>query len=617
MNKRKITVKCSLLLLLCVILGGVFIAVANYIPINEHNKNVSLEEIGSEGLFPAIPSMQGGYGDFHSMNPTALELATDSLMLKMALYEGEDAGIIQAFRCYSTQYEEDYSRYWHGYVVVLRCLLLFFDYYEIRIINSFCQGILFIMTAVLVWKQKGIKYALALTTSYFLLMPMALGMCLQYSWVFYVTFWALLIYLRKRDYWEQGSRYIYFFLVVGAVTIYLDLLTYPLLTWGLLITWWILLQSNEETVVGNLKKVVFSGIAWIAGYGGMWIGKWLVGSIVLRENLFAKAISEALLWTVNEGDSAITLQDRFEAIYLNWSTYGYKLYFIVLVVWLLYWMIHGVLYKSNRSLKAPALLLIACSSMVWYVFLAGHAQMHHIFTHRIFGVSIAAFLGIILLSTENNILQAVTGKYICKYIVCVFAVVGLSVVSMFQLKDDYEKHNGTSGFVQYELDEAATVAFTPAYSNVSLMYIGVSAVDATEGYCLVQLMDRNTILDEIMLPIEKFQGSNFHRWEVDWNLETEHEYTLSIEPIDSNGTINIWVTSDEELPLPEFGKVLKGNLKLPGQMLVGITYRCVIMESSKRLLFTLTYSAVFMMIIYAGWSAIKPRFWSMQKEASL
>ena len=64
------------------------------------------------------PSIQGEFGDFHSEKPTVLELATDALMLKMALYEGE--GIEQAFRCYSEQFEEEYSRYWHGYVVILR-----------------------------------------------------------------------------------------------------------------------------------------------------------------------------------------------------------------------------------------------------------------------------------------------------------------------------------------------------------------------------------------------------------------------------------------------------------------------------------------------------------------
>ena len=136
----------------------------------------------------------------------------------------------------------------------MRGLLQIFDYYEIRILNGIFQGLLISVTAALIWKQKGVKYALALATSYWLLMPSALSQCLQYTWVYYVAFGALLVYLVKRKYWEKDNRYIFFFVVVGAVTNYLDLLTYPLLTWGLLAVWWLLMQDKEETAISYLKK---------------------------------------------------------------------------------------------------------------------------------------------------------------------------------------------------------------------------------------------------------------------------------------------------------------------------------------------------------------------------
>ena len=110
MKNRKILGQSLLLLLAFVIAGSVLITIANYIPINAEIREASLAQLGGEGEFPAVPSMEGGYGDFHSTDPTTLELATDALMVKMALYEGEDAGLRQAFRCYSTQYEAEYSR---------------------------------------------------------------------------------------------------------------------------------------------------------------------------------------------------------------------------------------------------------------------------------------------------------------------------------------------------------------------------------------------------------------------------------------------------------------------------------------------------------------------------
>ena len=41
---------------------------------------------------------------------------------------------------------KSYSRYWHGYLTILRPLLVLFSYTEIRYINMFVLGLLFIIT---------------------------------------------------------------------------------------------------------------------------------------------------------------------------------------------------------------------------------------------------------------------------------------------------------------------------------------------------------------------------------------------------------------------------------------------------------------------------------------
>jgi len=603
-NKKMITHGC-LLLLLCILGGGILITLANYIPINENIKLTTMQYMEEEGLFPEVPSMQGGYGSFQSMKPTALELATDCLMLKMALYEGEGQGITQAFRCYSTQVESEYSRYWHGYVVILRILLLFFDYYEIRILNGLCQSFLLALNAYYIWKQKGKKYAMALISSYVLLMPPALAQCLQYSWIFYIAFGALLIYLRHRNYWETGNRYLYFFLLAGVATIYIDLLTYPLLTWGLLIIWWILLQENAErkstdiggsTILVYLKKVVFSAIAWILGYGLMWVGKWALGSVVLHENLFAKAFSEMLLWTVNEGEASITLHDRFYAVYTNWNTYQYKIYSILLLLWLLYWMIRGVISGYRKSPKMPALLLISFSSIVWYMVLAGHTLMHHIFTHRIYAVSIAAFFGMVLLSTEGKAALTDKRNNLYAYIAALLGMGVLSYGGMRLMKDEYYLHNGTGEFTKLPMTAPISMTFTPSFSEVTALTLGISFENSSGGYLNVQLSDQDTVLDQQLFSIKDNYAGNFHDVDVSWNLQAGHPYTLAIEPVGTNGEIYLWMTSGGEMPLSEYGTVTMENNVLPGQMLSGISYWCGLIGHSVRLFFTASFMGVCMMV---------------------
>lgn len=608
MKKSKFWINCIIILLAFIVGGSILVTIANYMPINESIKEISLSQLASEGEFPAIPSMQAGYGEFHSSEPTTLELATDALMLKMALYQGEGEGIEQAFYCYSTQYEAEYSRYWHGYVVILRVLLLLFDYYEIRILNGICQMAVLALAAFGVWKMKGTKYALALVTSYVLLMPQALAQCLQYTWVFYVAFGALLVYLAKKQFWEEGNRYLYLFLAVGALTIYVDLLTYPLFTWGLLAVWFILLQEKEDTPFGYMKKVVFSAFAWIAGYGGMWIGKWLVGSMVLRQNLFAKAFSEALLWTVNEGEAAITFSDRLEGIYQNWITYDYKIYLIILLSWLAYWLIDTLVFGYKKNGKATALLLVSCSSLVWCFLMAGHVIMHHLFTHRMFGVSIAAFLGVILLSTQKQSEETNGEKTMLKLLGILVLAGAASVLFMFQIKDSYYEDNGHLPFTQIEWREPVSMSFTPQYDNafsltgkpnVTTLYLGFSVVDATTGYCRMTLLAEGIVEDCRELPISECLGKNFQQVDADWELKAGKEYTIVLEPMEVDGTLLLWVSCDGETSLAEYGEVFCGENGLGGQLLGGIIYWCTPPAGASRLLLAMTYLGIILMVLYS------------------
>lgn len=598
----KIFIRVIEILCIAVVLASVLITVANYLPLNEKNKINTFIQLSEEGYFPEVPTTSGEHEDFHSMNPTTLELATDNLMIKMALYEGEGKGIQQAFRCYSTQYEEEYSRYWHGYVVVLRPLLYFFNYYEIRIINSFLQMLLFFAVASMVYKKKGLKYALAIGISYFLLMPLALGQCLQYTWMFYVIFGALFVYLRFSKYWDQNENYIYLFLLVGAITNFLDLLTYPLVGWGLLITWFILLKENEGKVGSHFIKVVVSGLAWIAGYAGMWIGKWFVGSIVLRENLFRKAISEAFLWTVNEGEDAITLQDRFRAIFINWKMYSYHLYYIVLTICLAYVVVKG-LQGLKKDSRIPALLLIWVSSVVWYFVLAGHSLMHHLFAHRTYGVSVAAFLGIALLSSEE------TKKKIKLNIIPTLGIMGLiSVFLMLQLKDKYEVKNWDYSVQKIKLVDSASFGFVPEFGRLNEIRLGLTAEEGTDGYCEVRLMKGEIIIDEIGLPItEDWKKQMLTDIPVDWKLKAKEEYMISVEPYLNNGDVYMYITTDGNMPLAELKEtVIDGQLG-NGQTLVHMTYYCRPIGKSACIFWSETIFAICFMIFAASKSLIKEK----------
>lgn len=88
------------------------------------------------------------------MRPRSIQGGGESALhdaLYNARYEYEDTSMVQALNDYANdvavkepiRYEMTYPRYWHGYLVVLKPLLLFFNVSEIRLLNLLVQTALF------------------------------------------------------------------------------------------------------------------------------------------------------------------------------------------------------------------------------------------------------------------------------------------------------------------------------------------------------------------------------------------------------------------------------------------------------------------------------------------
>lgn len=183
---------------------------------------------------------------------------------------------------------------------------------------------------------------------------------------------------------------------------YFDLLTYPLVTWGYSIIWLLLLES-EVKIWDYCKKVIVSGIGWIYGYAGMWLFKWLIASLILKENVISSAISEVIFRTGKVADTSAVINSRFEALYNNLKHYTYKIYAIVILLWVVYFLSRLLIRGINMNKKIPAMCLICLTGVLWCLVLSNHTWMHHFFTYRILSVTfIAVFAGFIELTGGKN-----------------------------------------------------------------------------------------------------------------------------------------------------------------------------------------------------------------------
>lgn len=116
------------------VIGTILLCLAFCIPVNETNRTATYEIIEEEGWYPSIPIVNGALDTyFTSYNPGVLDDATDLIMLRTALDPLEKSVVRAAMDM------NQYDRYWHGYIAILRPLLFFFDYGEIRVLNAIGQ----------------------------------------------------------------------------------------------------------------------------------------------------------------------------------------------------------------------------------------------------------------------------------------------------------------------------------------------------------------------------------------------------------------------------------------------------------------------------------------------
>lgn len=343
--------KSTLLILAGSIAGTLLLMLAYMLPVNSENRDSSYEVLEQEGWYPRASIISRSLDTyFNSFFPDVLDDSTDSIMLYMAFDDSEGNPLYRAMNSYNT-YTGSYAYYWHGYVVLLRLLFLFFNFTELRMINGICQFLLVLSLAFVIGKEKGIRYVLMLVTSYALLAPLALAIGLQFTWIFYIAFLGTLILIRKRDTLEEKQRYLFFFIVLGIFTCYFDLLTYPLVTWGIPVLWWLIMDGTERKEMEWVRRVIATGFAWIAGYAFMWVMKWVYATPILGSNVMESGISEVFLRSGTSEGNAYSLGTRLGAVYTNWKHYEYKVYALILGIWLIWWIVRLILQGGKERFQ--------------------------------------------------------------------------------------------------------------------------------------------------------------------------------------------------------------------------------------------------------------------------
>lgn len=399
----EITGKFILLLLGGIVLGTAALILVYLLPKDRMETNVrsSMEVFYTESVYP---QQAPGY------KTTQLDNETDAIMLLGAIYDGGGYPVWQqAMRVARIDFkevpsccndliryawenqvpdgEEEYSRYWHGYMLWLKPLLLFLDYADLRILNMMLQVFLLLWLVKELVEKGQKRYLLPFGMAVAVLNPAAAAMSLQFTSIYDIVLISMILMLRRHEKWETGKKYPYLFFLLGMVTVFFDFLTYPTAALCMPLVLYLLLERKDWK--DGLKAVFIFGFCFSAGYAGMWIGKWLMGSLLLQENVIRSAIAQM---TMHTGDAVVSGQalSKADVIFRNLK---------VLMKWPYLYVAAGgfLLCASGISIgqlkgnlnKIVPVLAVCLIPFVWLCLTASHAAWCYWYTYR--GLMASAF----------------------------------------------------------------------------------------------------------------------------------------------------------------------------------------------------------------------------------
>ena len=292
---------------------------------------------------------------------------------------------------------QQYMRYWHGSIAIVRPLLMIMPVQGIYILNAVIMFLLFTAVMILLIRMRQIVPALGITLGIVMTAWWFVPLSLEYTWTCSLALVATVavICISRKD---RTAGYGLFFMITGMVTIFLDFLTTETLTllFPLLTLLW-LKKDKSDTV----KTAVTSVFTWGVGYTLMWITKWLLASMVFQENVIPYLDSHIEEWLIGNVEGVNPFINIVEAILLNIGNLfplGYGIIGITVSAALIILAVFiAIRYHRKDYDKAftIAITILGFIPFLRYIVMHNHSYIHHFFTYRALASTILAIVMII------------------------------------------------------------------------------------------------------------------------------------------------------------------------------------------------------------------------------
>lgn len=292
-------------------------------------------------------------------------------------------------------YVASYARYWHGYLIYLKPLLMFLSVPVIRMINFALQLLLMTMIVMKMFSKIGKTYAFAFVLAVLVIDPVAAALCFSYSDVYYIMLATMIVMLNCNDVLKKGGGYCILFAACGILTAYFDLLSYPFVSLGIPTVLYLIMNDSDK-LSEKISAMIKTGLSWGFGYSGMWVGKWVISSLITGNNVIQNAMNAASYRINGSWQGAkVTWYEKLQKVFSYLSTL-HTFWVIAIILCIVAALIVLYLYMSiSKGKTTVAEIIPLCFAFlypfVWYAVLQNHSIIHFsLFTHKLLSISVFA-----------------------------------------------------------------------------------------------------------------------------------------------------------------------------------------------------------------------------------
>ncbi len=270
----------------------------------------------------------------------------------------------------------DYARYYHGYLVYLRPLLLLFNINQIRYITLFVFLILLIVLAYELNKKLGKIPMFAIVFSILLFDYLFIPFSIDFApgYLIFMIFSILLLLNIEKISWSTVK---YMCFIIGAIICYFDYLNVPVLTLSIPLLIYTLYITKERKLDNKelFKNIFISCVLWSVGYIVTWVSKWVVYEVFMDDSIFNIVLQQI------KYRSATMPHDFVGAFNLTILHFSAALFIFILATF----VINKKAYSTKNLLNNKETIAFICLiPIMWDIVTFNHFVNHSYFTYRDF-----------------------------------------------------------------------------------------------------------------------------------------------------------------------------------------------------------------------------------------